>query len=192
MICATVTAHASNSYDPSNNKLTSTDAAQKSTVLIYKGETVSTSDDIVYVDQSTTAFDASTTFLLKANPDGGLYTVKFGGDGETTATSSTFYIGMQEASGDVELTKIDGVDGYAEVDGKFNIGFKGNVTIADYKSVIIKKSNGTYLGCDMPIESLSGDGSIEVGIQINGVESQDAISNVWLSTRTIVDGTLSK
>lgn len=194
MMFATVTSYASGSYEIGKNSASFDAAEGKSTVLIYKGGTdiEPTSDNIVYVSQASGAFSASTSFMLKANPDDGLYTVRFGDSDGTTATTS-FYIGTIDTANDVKLTMIAGAGGYNEVDGKYNIGY----TVDDldlskgYKSIIIQKSDDTYMGCTIPI-TLSGKGTLKVGIQINGVAGTlegetltPEIKGVWLSTRGI-------
>ena len=114
-----------------------------------------------------------------------MYTVAFG-TGIGNPVKETFYIGVENAeySGDVEMTLIEGENGYYKDGSVYNIGYKATVPVGAYKSVIIKKSDGKYMGCSLPT-TLSGTGNAEIGIQINGVSSLTDISKVWLSTRTI-------
>ena len=194
MMFATVTSYASGSYETGNNSASFDAAEGKSTVLIYKGDTdiAPTSDNIVYVNQASGAFSAGTSFMLKANPDDGLYTVRFG-DSDGIVDTISFYIGTIDISNDVALTMIAGTDGYKEVDGKYNIGYTSDSLDLSkgYKSIIIQKSDDSYLGCTIPT-TLSGEGTITVGIQINGVAGTlegetltPEIKGVWLSTRSI-------
>lgn len=189
MMFATVTSYAAGSYDTQNNEASFDAAEGKSTVLIYKGDTntTPTSENIVYVDQATSPFNASTNFLLKADPTDGAYTVKFGSSDGTSAETS-FFIGMIDTDKDVQLTKIDGKDGYKEVVDNggttYNIGYKATIEIENgYKSLIIKKGD-SYMGCALP-STFSGKGNAEIGIQINGASSLDEIEGVWLSIRGI-------
>lgn len=187
MMFATVTSYAS-SYDTQKNAASFDEAAGKTTVLIYKGNAATpTAGNIVYVDQATSPFNASTNFLLKAGPTDGEYTVKFGSSDGTSAETS-FFIGMIDTDKDVQLKKIDGTDGYKEVVDNgvttYNIGYKATIDIENgYKSLIIKKGN-SYMGCTLP-STLSGSGSAEIGIQINGASSLDEIEGAWLSIRGI-------
>lgn len=161
-----------------------TDAAEiKKTVLI----TNDSDGSIVYVGQSDNVNSSATEFLLKADAADGAYTIKLGDGTATPAMSISFYIGMNEGAGDVNLTY---VGESISVDNKKNIGYKAdNVSIGVYKSVIIKR-DGKYMGYDLTQQTgteLSGDGNGTLGIQINGVDltvdgSKDM--SVWLSTRT--------
>lgn len=198
MLFATVKSYAAGSYDTTDNVATFSDAAGKRTVLIYKGNVndSATSENIVYVDQASNTFEASTQFLLKntkANGiEDGIYTVKFGSIDGTAATASTFYIGMINTGSDVELQMITGQDGYYEVGGKYNIGYTATVDISKgYQSIIIKKTDGLYMGCTIP-SILTGTGLANIGLQINGVNGTldegmliPEIAGVWLSTRGI-------
>lgn len=195
MMCTAVTSYATGSYSPTNNSAAFTEAEGKSTVIIYKGTDSPTSDNIVYVNQASGVFGAATDFLLKDNAAEGVYTVKFGGSDES-ASASTFYIGMIDAINDIELNMIDGENGYkAVVDNDvttYNIGYTAtNVDLSKgYQSIIIKKGEN-YMGCEIP-SKLSGGGTVNIGIQINGVSGTlngttltPEIDGVWLSTRGI-------
>lgn len=179
-----VTSYAA-TYDSSDRYVTSDIASGKSTVLIIKGNTEPTDDSIVYINQSDSTFDAQTEFFLKNDAGEGMYTVSFG-DATGNPVREIFYIGVENAqySGDVLMSLIEGDSGYYEDGDVYNIGYKATVSIGTYRSVIIKKSNGSYMGCSLPTV-LSGTGIAEIGIQINGVSSLNDISKVWLSTRTI-------
>lgn len=190
MLFSAATSYAA-TYDSEGDKVTTASAANKKAVIIVKGgtDTVPTGDNIVYVNQANSAFDATTEFLIK-NSDAdmdGLYTVMLGGD-NAVPVKEIFRIGMSEDAGDLRMTLIEGDTGFStNADGSKNYGYKATAESGTaYQSVIVK-CNGSYLGKSIP--NMTNDG--EVGIQINGVQSTDTIEGVWLSTRNISGGTVT-
>lgn len=200
LICVTALAAAATAsatsyaatYDAANQTVSATVPENKKTVVIMQGDettlpTEANESKIVYMDEAETAFSSSVNFLIKENPAEGQYTIMLGGDG--AIEYQTFYVGMNSAAGDEPLEaavneKVIGADGKET----YNVGYTGAVPLKTYKSVIIKTQKGDYMGFDVDMTSLEGSGTANVGIQINGVESvtgDNAIANVWLSTRTI-------
>lgn len=202
MIFATVTSYAAtyetNSSDASLAGSVSTpQAADKTTVLIYKGAQTdsATARNIVYIDEVADTFTAETKFLIKSSAaaNEGLYTVSLG-DGSGTVIYDTFYIGMGEASGDLPMNRIAGAEGINEITAdngskSYNIGYTVTVDLDGYKSIIIKTKSGQYMGLNFPIDGLTGSGNALYGIQINGVATEDGILGVWLSSKEIANGT---
>lgn len=192
VICAMMSAATASyaaSYNTQENKVTSTAASDKKAVIIVKGaETTAPADeDIVYVNQADSTFGAKTEFLIKSSPTEGEYTVMYGG-GTGGKTTETFYIGVGDLAGDTPMDFV-GSSTFTGADGKttYSMGYTATVNVADYKSVIIKKSDNTYMGCNIPT-TLEGDGTVKIGIQINGAASDSEISGVWIS-KMAVNGT---
>lgn len=166
-------------YDLGKKSVTVDGQDQKKIVLITNSD-----NDIVYVNQADSTFQATDEFLLKNDVTEGTYTIKLGADsGE--AVTIPFTIGMSEASGDVKLTMPTEGGEATNSDGKTkNIGYTANNVSGTYKSVIIQKNGddkyyGITLGTVMTLDNAA------VGIQINGVSDTTTISKVWLSQRGI-------
>lgn len=209
VMSAAVTSYAI-TYKSNTNEVTTNAASTKSTVLIIKGEDIPepAKENIVYVDQADSFFDASVGFLIKSDPEENVYHVRLGGS-EEHAQNLVFYIGMREAVGDVQMTPItkindgageppsstDGIDVVVQEDGKtvYNIGYTAEIPTAyDFNSVIIKVQNESgkdiYMGYDLTKQTtMSGSGEAMLGIQINGVKSTKYIKGIWLSPRTIAE-----
>lgn len=184
MLSLTATSYAATYESGDANKVTTTAADGQKAVIIIKGDasTVPTDENIVYVNQANSTFSGTTDFLIKASPTEGEYTVMYGG-GNGGKTTETFYIGVGAFSGDAAMDKIEGEVGYTMVgENNYNIGYTATVDLSSCKSIIIKKSDGTYMGCEIPT-GLEGGGSAKIGIQINGASSLTEISGVWLSSR---------
>ena len=204
MMFAAVTSYAAGSYTPESNSAVLDNAAGKSTVLIYEGNgTTVTADKIVYIDQASRAFQASTKFLLKAKPKDGIYIVKLGSSDGTQTETETFYIGMSDTAGDKPMTLIPGADGYkVKSDGTYDVGYKATLSFGEhYNSLIIKTNDGKYLGCANPLSgvTVTGDTTVDIGIQINGVSGSvdngvltSEIAGVWLSPRTITGNAITE
>lgn len=175
-VSSSATAFAADVTYSTDNSVSSTAAAGKSTVLVTKG-TSTAAEDIVYVNQADTAFEATTQFFLKNSVEEGSYTITLGGNGE--AVKKTFNIGLSETLGDIAMTSV----GHIEVDGKYNIGYKATAP-GEYNTLLVKKADGTYLGCTLDT-TLTGGSDVVLGVQINGVDNLSDISAVYLSTRTI-------
>ena len=104
-ISATAFASEEITYKPGDaNSVTAADAENKNTVLVKN----QTTGEIVYVNQTDAEhlYTAATEFLLKAGAADGAYTIRFNG-----TEAKTFYIGMTDETGDVQLQKIDGDSG---------------------------------------------------------------------------------
>lgn len=194
VLCAMMSAATASyaaSYNTQENKVTSTAASDNKAVIIVKGDesTVPADDNIVYVNQTNTSFGATADFLIKSSPAEGLYTVMYGGTG--SKTTETFYIGVGDLAGDTQMELV-GSSAFTGTDGKttYSMGYTATVNVADYKSVIIKKSDNTYMGCNIPT-ALEGDGTVKIGIQINGAESASEISGVWISKMVVNGATAS-
>lgn len=189
MLFSAATSYAA-TYDSEGDKVTTASAANKKAVIIVKGgtDTVPTGDNIVYVNQANSTFNAETEFLIK-NSDAdmdGLYTVMLGGG--TVPVKETFCIGMSEDAGDLPMTLIPGASGYTEnTDGSKNYGYSATAKAGTVYQSVIVKCNGVYRGKSIPNMTNGG----EVGIQINEVKSTDSIEGVWLSTRSISGGTVT-
>lgn len=199
-ISASLTTYAA-TYDVGN--FASSDLAEgKETVLIKRGESTAdvTNDSIVYINQAATTFDAQTQFMLKssAKTQEGLYTVMLGSS-TGSVVYDTFYIGMSNTVGDEPMTAISeengGIAEIEDADGikTYNIGYTATVS-GSFRSVIIKAvvdDEDVYMGRNLET-NISGDGSVTLGIQINGVPTKDTIKGVWLSPRTIDGSTAGK
>lgn len=179
MVLASATsAFASETYY-TDKSVSSDDAQGMKTVLITNDST----NEIVYVNQESggSVFSASTKFLLKESVSEGSYTIKLGGG--DAAVTKEFYIGLSQLMGDVEMKAVSDV---SEVDGGYAIGYTAENITTDYKTLLVKKTDGTVIGCEIDTK-LTGDANVVYGVQINAESKEDleSIANVYISTRAI-------
>lgn len=191
VLSASVTAFADTvvTYDSTYNQVTSGMSQGKSTVLITKGTGAAEVKDIVYIDQAKGSFDATAKFLLKADPEPGEYTIKFGGD---TAEAKSFYIGvgLQQTDSDLLMTSAGGTQ---KVTDGWAIGYTVTAPTGSYESLIIEKNGGIVLGCPFEL-TLSGEGMVKYGVQIEADTEEELgeISKVYISTRTVSGNTATE
>ncbi|MDD6763500.1 MAG: hypothetical protein PUD92_07735 [Clostridiales bacterium] len=168
-----------------NNVKSDAAQGQKTIIVTYSDET------IVYIDQSEGTFDSARRFLMKGEMTPGEYKIKMS-DG-AKLTTRDFYVGAVVGAGDLQLTKIDGKQGFAEVKDEngnlksYNVGYMAESSGShSFITVIMKTTAGQYYAVTSndPI-TVTGD-NIGVGIQINTANAEDAaeIDEVWLSERT--------
>lgn len=190
-----------------NNRVNVTETASYKTVVINKvSDNADESDSfdmnkVVYMDQGSTSFEASASFMIKTNPSYGKYKVLLGsssGDAESTY----FYIGVDPpVSGDGAMTRV----GEELADGTYKVGYYTVVTPEEYNgfnsikvgydsSVTANPEPATAVfgGYDLrekgyPAGTVaSGSGNIKLAFQINDVpvEYKDSIT-VYLSADTV-------
>lgn len=192
MLSSMLPAYASTTYTLENNNLeVSQDVVKgKSTVLIKKGrkQDSTNANNIVYVDQASTPFEAATNFCIKETADDGIYTIMMGGDNGQVVTD-IFYIGMNNAAGDVKMTRREVQDDEKTPETehlRYLCRVSGN---RKFKTVIMK------IGEDNFAFPLEGDGwsinteegsSVVFGIEIIGNDVSN-IKEVWLSERIFDD-----
>ncbi len=176
-----ISAQAATTYDV-DNKSVSTDNSGYKTILISKGEAApANADEIVYVNQADvdSTFAAGTEFLLKENIAEGSYTVRFGG---ASTASTTFYVGLAKAVGDIAMTAVDG--GIQEVTGGYGVGY--TITAPGTYNSLLIKTKDTIVGCGLETV-ITTDGDVTYGVQINAETKAEleSIEAVYLSARII-------
>lgn len=176
MAAVSTTAFASGdvTYEVGDNSVTAADAAATKTVLVKAAN-----GDIVYVGQTDAVggYTAADKFLLKAEAADGAYTIQFNGK-----QAKTFYIGMGSALEDIKLEKIEEGGELDNGDGTKSVGYKCENATGTFSGVIIK-SNGKYYGAELNAKSLTVENA-SLGIQINGIPSDDNAPEVWLTSRS--------
>ncbi len=181
----------------SNNNLTiDTDAK---TVLIYRVQddieksVELTDDEIVYVNQSNSGFDAATAFMLKANPSAGLYKVLLGNDGATTKGYLKIDMSLPMETAETE----EYIEEYTDGDGNavYKKGFLKTITADECSEyTTIKLVNGdsvmTWSLTDgQPSTVTSGDGDVLMGVQMYNIPDEDTAKalKIYLSKGEITN-----
>ncbi len=167
-----------------NGKVVSSKAEGKKTVLITKGTETDAADanNIVYINEADTTFQAATDFLINKTADDGLYTIILSGN-EESLVKDTFYIGMNYDSGDIKMVKRINPEDQIENGVRYACSVSG---AKEFKTVIIKMG-GEYYGFNAPNGwSVSGT-STSFGVEIKSDNDDDVnqITDVWLSERVL-------
>ncbi len=177
-----------------------TDDDSLKTVLIVKVDDTNDEEyqdtDIVYVNQSSSGFNTSTAFMIKADPEAGLYKVILGGG--ASASVNYFNIGMTLKEADVDMDSGAAEDGYIESytsNGSevYKKGFLKTVTADEcnaYKSIKLVENQVVGAWSLTGGESstvTSGEGDVLMGVQIYNIPDGDTADNlkVYLSTDEI-------
>lgn len=192
MLCASSAFAAT--YDSENKSVTTDTASDKMTVMIVQGDATipATEGNIVYINQANDTFGAAANFIINGGVEDGAYTVYMNSMGGKTAAKETFYVGMNEAAGDWEMSEIGRDEVSDDSKTYYNIGYKATLPIDNYKSIIVKTTDGTYSGYSLPI-TLNGEGVAVLGVLIKGVPN-NTIDKVYISTRSVdtSSGTVSE
>ena len=157
-------------YTAENNAVTGVDASGYATVLIIKEGSTDISD-AVYVDQaqSESTLSEAASFLLKANPADGIYTLKLGGE-NVDRKASRFYIGMPITDND-DRCDVSFID-----NGSVSFGWE-EAELDGYSTIILKLDDKVY-GCDI---STHIEGSANIGVVISGIPSEVKRVDAYLS-----------
>ena len=170
-------------YDADNNAV-SVDASGYQTVIITKdGDT--TDNGIVYVNQTDSGtFSAAASFLIKADPAEGNYTVTLGGkDGEGAKTYKFSIIKAVEPEPQDE--KADDVYEQKNADGSYDIGFGWHgVEMSGMKSVVLVLGDKAYAH-ELPTNFT--DASAVVAVKITGITagSFNTVNSAYLSSKSV-------
>lgn len=182
-----------------------TDDDFASTVLIVKvdssEDTAFEDSDIVFVDQSDSTFSSASGFLIKENPEEGLYKVILGSE-SGSAVVSYFEIGTAIKTTDVAMTGSDVVK-YTDSEGNevYKKGFLVTVKADDFTSY-----QGLKLVYDQVIGAWSlentpdfdntstvttGGADIVLGVQINNIPNKETADGllIYLSDDTVEEVT---
>lgn len=175
----------SNIYDKNDYSVSDQDAASYKTVLIENSEQIP-----VYIDQANSdSFGTAAKFFLKENPASGTYTINYG-DESGRRVSKTFAVDVDPVNISTKMDQITENGSSENEDGSCNVGFIASVSNEiRYKSVILKQDlDETYMGYDIPdLPVISGEGSTELGVQINNIPKDIFNSGVkvYLSTKSV-------
>ena len=175
---------------------TVTGAGSYSTVLITD---CSDDNNIVYVDQADTIFDAQVDFLLKANPNYGKYNVKLGGE-NVDPTSTYFYVGVDAdpQKDDVPMKRLSYTGTSTENNTTYyTAGFYKTVEadeLKDYKSLKVGYNNGTQTvwgGFDLTknwsyLPEISGDGDLVLIFELDQIEANEIDSVLAFLSHDVV------
>ena len=158
-------------YTAENNAVTGVDASGYATVLIIKEGSTDISD-AVYVDQaqSESTLSEAASFLLKANPADGIYTLKLGGGATETTKTSRFYIGMPITDND------DRCDVSFIENNSVSFGWE-EAELDGYSTIILKLDDKVY-GCDIGTHI---EGSANIGVVISDIPSEVKSVDAYLS-----------
>lgn len=182
-------------YLPADNRLTEAAAEGGNTILIARPHGDGTFDDfsdvgdpgdpdydyVIYMGQTDAGYAANSAFYLKEGAPDGLYKVYIGKDGAERIEKS-FYIGLNKDAIDIEMS----LNESSETDGKLSSTYTAAVPANNNYRSVIMNIDGKYMG--MPIDTVtSGEGTLELGIQITDIPTNVEIGGVWLSTRAITD-----
>ena len=176
------------SYDMDRNAVNNNVAGYR-TVIIAEQDNANNIlyNNILYVDQNDSDFDASVRFLLKEDITAGTYVVSFGGLGEIK--TSSFTITDEAVKGERSMPRV-GSDTVEEGETG-RVGFTvADVYIPAYSSILVSySSDGQTVTLGYPLSSLIDaniDSNISFGLQINDVpaEYMDSI-NVSLSKQEV-------
>lgn len=157
-------------YDSQDNGV-STDVSGYSTVIITKGTSDISEENVVYINQADSAFDGTVQFLLKGeSPDDGKYKITVGGNPNADTASKVFAIGVGTAAGDVPMDK----KAYIAAEGTGFIA--NNVKLNEFKSILVK-TGGKVMQmniCDVLDTIITGEGVVNIGVQLNGLTDENA------------------
>ena len=165
-VSAGVTAFAQTEYDPNENSVKTNNQASYNTVLITKGDGNNIQDtDIVYANQADSGFDAAKEFLLKNNPEKGVYTIRLGSSAGTPVTS-TFLVGVGIESYDTQLIyKAKKLDS----NGTYSWGFTTPEAGVNLSNGIILVKLGDKIMAYPTNYGISGNVNVVFGVQIDEV-----------------------
>lgn len=172
-------------YNKNDYSVSDQDASSYKTVLIENSKKIP-----VYIDQADgDSFGAAAKFFLKENPESGMYTINYG-DESGYRESKTFAVDVDPVNISTKMDQISDKGISKNEDGSYNVGFTALVSNEiRYKSVILKQNlDGTYMGYDIPdLPVISGEGSTELGVQINNIPENifDSGVKVYLSTKSV-------
>ena len=177
-VSAGTTAFAKTEYDPSNGSVKNTEQGNYKTVLITKGDGSNiTPENIVYMAQAETAFNAATNFLLKYNSaDGtsvedGKYTIQFGNSDGTT-TKAPFVVGVGIDGYDTELTNLDKEK---DPNNNYNWSFvtsNDGVRFSNGGGIILVKLGDDVMAYPTNNGIVYGDVNVVFGVQIDEVPAE--------------------
>lgn len=185
--CSAAIAADTSVYDSTDYSVTvGDDISAYTTVLITNDST----DDIVYVCQAESTFEASMDFLLKTNPAAGNYTVKLGRADMRSAKTMSFTVDAAEfTKTQTQMTKRVSED---MGNGKYRMSFNLNaVNLSGYNVITVKIGNvlGGYDLSDV-FPNMSGD--VNLGLQINNIPSEyKDIIEVYLGYGTLSSNSVS-
>ena len=157
------------SYDMDRNAVNNNVAGYRTVKIAEQGS----ADNILYIDQNDSGFDASVRFLLKEDITAGTYVVSFGGLGEIK--TSSFTITDEAVKGERSMPRV-GSDTVEEGETG-RVGFTvADVYIPAYSSILVSySSDGQTVTLGYPLSSLIDaniDSNISFGLQINDVPAE--------------------
>ena len=179
------------------------------TVLVKNAST----GEIVHIAESDDGFTSAAAFLLKEGIADGAYTATFS-DTEGKVTTLNFYVGDLVVDG-LTLDRankmiVTNIAAEYDINGQPVVGESGkrvfmkgftfdNVAISTYnayKSIKLTTADGSAVIGSVAIESgwggttATGDGTVDMGIQIYNIPEEYKGINIYLSTdaATLVDG----